>query len=102
MADTTPAPSLLTPEDSAVLASTSTIQRVLIAQSVFEKGTDDFAAVSNVLHGHALLRECASEWFEPQVRDFFLFLLAQLMRDSSAQNLQKIWVALMHNIGQDA
>ncbi|KAJ8292862.1 putative cytokinin riboside 5'-monophosphate phosphoribohydrolase [Rhodotorula toruloides] len=83
MSNSTSASSLLTPEDSAVLASTSTIQRVLIAQSVFEKGTNDFAAVAAVLQGHALLSDCSHEWFEPK-------------------NLSKIWIALVHNVGQDA
>ncbi|GEM10098.1 hypothetical protein Rt10032_c10g4115 [Rhodotorula toruloides] len=83
MANTTATPVLVTPEDSAVLTSTSTIQRVLIAQSVFEEGTNDFGAVAKVLHGHALLRDCQPDWFEPG-------------------NLSKIWVALVHNVGQDA
>ncbi|BGP26070.1 hypothetical protein JCM10295v2_005013 [Rhodotorula toruloides] len=102
MANTTATPVLVTPEDSAVLTSTSTIQRVLIAQSVFEEGTNDFGAVAKVLHGHALLRDCQPDWFEPGVHLLLPLFLAQLMKDSSPQNLSKIWVALVHNVGQDA
>ncbi|BGP17941.1 hypothetical protein JCM10213_003949 [Rhodosporidiobolus nylandii] len=64
-ASTAPVPSLL--------ASTSTVERVLLAQAVFQKGNQDFAAVSAVLRGHALLRgrepgemDVGLAWFEPE------------------------------------
>ena len=63
------APALaMSPEESALLAQTTTHERVLLAQAVFEKGSDDWDAVGRLLRGHALLKARTAEWFTAQVR----------------------------------
>ncbi|BGP41684.1 hypothetical protein JCM10450v2_005747 [Rhodotorula kratochvilovae] len=76
-----PAPSL-PPASAALLAQTTTHERVLLAQAVFEKGTGDFEAVGRLLRGHALLRARGEEWF-------------------TAENLAQTFAVLLQNVGVD-
>ncbi|GAA5916867.1 hypothetical protein JCM6882_007438 [Rhodosporidiobolus microsporus] len=77
-----PAPSAPAPPPS-LLASTSTHERVLLAQAAFAKGNEDFAAVAEALRGHALLRAREGGWFE-------------------AENLKRIYEEMVTQLGMDA
>ncbi|GJN92692.1 hypothetical protein Rhopal_005727-T1 [Rhodotorula paludigena] len=72
----------LPPAETALLASTTTHERVLVAQAVFERGTGDYAGVGKLLEGHALLRERGPEWF-------------------TADNLGRVFGVLLANAGYD-
>ncbi|GAA6054649.1 hypothetical protein JCM3770_002922 [Rhodotorula araucariae] len=82
MASSTPAPQLA-PTSAALLAQTTTHERVLLAQAVFEKGTGDFEAVGRLLRGHALLSARGEAWF-------------------TAENLAQTFAVLLQNVGVDA
>jgi len=68
MADATTPALPMSPDESALLYQTTTHERVLLAQAVFEKGSDDWEAVGRLLRGHALLKARTAEWFTAQVR----------------------------------
>ncbi|GAA5927908.1 hypothetical protein JCM3775_002761 [Rhodotorula graminis] len=65
MTSSTPALAM-SPDESHLLDQTTTHERVLLAQAVFEKGSDDWEAVGRLLRGHALLRARTDEWFTAQ------------------------------------
>ncbi|GAA6019309.1 hypothetical protein JCM10207_001257 [Rhodosporidiobolus poonsookiae] len=77
----------LSPADRSLLAATSTHERVLLAQAVFQQGTASeatWAKVGGVLKGHALLksRDDQPEWFE-------------------GENFKAIYEAMVRSVGQD-
>lgn len=59
---------LLTTQDKALLSATTTHEKLLVSQAVFEKGTEDFEAVAGLIRGHALIRDRGEGWFAPKVR----------------------------------
>ncbi|GAA6031420.1 hypothetical protein JCM8097_005652 [Rhodosporidiobolus ruineniae] len=81
-----PGPSLASAADTALLASTSSHERLLLAQAVFARGKDDYAGVAQMLRGHALLRRREEEgggWF-------------------AEENLRSIYEAMVRSMGLDA
>ncbi|GAA5822224.1 hypothetical protein JCM11251_006267 [Rhodosporidiobolus azoricus] len=81
----------LSPSDSSLLSSTSTHERLLLAQGVFAKGNEDFAAVAATLRGHALLQNREKEAGESEGEGWF-----------EAENLQKTYEAMVRALGMDA
>ncbi|GAA5977061.1 hypothetical protein JCM10908_004841 [Rhodotorula pacifica] len=81
----TPAPesALLTAEDKLLLSSTTTHEKLLVSQAVFEKGTKDWKGVAGLIRGHKLIgRERGKEWFE-------------------GKRLARLWAAQMHETGHE-
>ncbi|TKA52611.1 hypothetical protein B0A53_04621 [Rhodotorula sp. CCFEE 5036] len=85
-ATATPAPesALLTVEDKQLLAATTTHEKLLVSQAVFEKGTADWKGVAGLLKGHKLINAQVrgNAWFEPK-------------------RLARLWTALMHETGHE-
>ena len=69
----TPAPesALLTVEDKQLLAATTTHEKLLVSQAVFEKGTADWKGVAGLIKGHKLINAelRGNAWFEPKVSE---------------------------------
>lgn len=59
--------SRLTDSDKQLLASTTTHEKLLISQAVFEKGTEDWEGVRALIEGHAFIQARGTEWFELKV-----------------------------------
>ncbi|GAA5879560.1 hypothetical protein JCM3774_000286 [Rhodotorula dairenensis] len=81
----TPAPesALLTVEDKHLLLSTTTHEKLLLSQAVFEKGTEDWKGVAALISGHKLIKaDRGNEWFEPK-------------------QLARLWAAQMHETGHE-